>query len=98
MAWNEKRSKERVNANDFSDFDLNVQDLARTMDFTNLGRKDVRRAKGVHLYVDVPNFHRVVVHGSVLPLEWLKVSVDPRVDAPAGESAFGPFSWGRVAP
>lgn len=60
MAWNEKRSKERVKANDFSDFDLNVQDLARTMDFTNLGRKDVRRAKGVHLYVDVPNFHRAV--------------------------------------
>lgn len=51
-----------------------------------------------HPYYDVPNFHRVVVHGSVLPLEWLKVSVDPRVDAPAGESAFGPFSWGRVAP
>jgi class 3 adenylate cyclase len=60
MAWNEKRSKERVKANDFSDFDLNVQDLARTMDFTNLGKKDVRRAKGVHLYVDVPNFHRAV--------------------------------------
>ncbi|RLS36129.1 MAG: hypothetical protein DWH78_09325, partial [Planctomycetota bacterium] len=60
MAWNEKRSKERVKANDFSDFDLNIQDLARTMDFTNLGRKDVRRAQGVHLYVDVPNFHRAV--------------------------------------
>lgn len=60
MAWNEKRSKERVSANDFSDLDLNVQDLARAMDFTNLGKKDVRRAKGVHLYVDVPNFHRAV--------------------------------------
>jgi class 3 adenylate cyclase len=30
------------------------------MDFSNLGRKDVRRAQGVHLYVDVPNFHRAV--------------------------------------
>ena len=60
MAWNEKRSKERVKANDFKDFELNVQDLSRSMDFTNLGRKDVRRAKGVHLYVDVPNFHRAV--------------------------------------
>jgi len=30
------------------------------MDFRNLGKKDVRRAEGVHLYVDVPNFHRAV--------------------------------------
>ena len=60
MAWNEERSKERVKANDFSDLDLNVQAFARAMDFTNLGKKDVRRAKGVHLYVDVPNFHRAV--------------------------------------
>ncbi len=38
MAWNEKRSKERVKANDFRDEDLNVQDLSRSMDFSNLGR------------------------------------------------------------
>lgn len=60
MAWNEERSKERVKANDFKDFELNVKDLSRSMDFSNLGKKDVRRAKGVHLYVDVPNFHRAV--------------------------------------
>ncbi|MBI2480916.1 MAG: adenylate/guanylate cyclase domain-containing protein, partial [Planctomycetia bacterium] len=60
MAWNEKRSRERVKKNDFSDFEVNVQDLSRSMDFTNLGKKDVRRAQGVHLYVDVPNFHRTV--------------------------------------
>jgi len=60
MAWNEKRSRERVQKNDFSDFEVNVQDLSRTMDFSNLGKKDVRRAVGVHLYVDVPNFHRAV--------------------------------------
>lgn len=60
MTWNEKRSKERVKANDFEDFELDVQDLSRSMDFSNLGKKDVRRANGVHLYVDVPNFHRAV--------------------------------------
>ncbi|MCO8125128.1 hypothetical protein NHH03_25555 [Stieleria sp. TO1_6] len=60
MAWNEKRSRERVKKNDFSDFDINVQDLSRSMDFNKLGKKDVRRAEGVHLYVDVPNFHRAV--------------------------------------
>lgn len=60
MAWNEKRSRERVKVNDFSDFEVNVRDLSRSMDFSNLGRKDVRRAEGVHLYVDVPNFHRAV--------------------------------------
>jgi class 3 adenylate cyclase len=60
MAWNEKRSKDRVRRNDFSDFEVNVEDLSRSMDFSNLGTKDVRRAQGVHLYVDVPNFHRAV--------------------------------------
>lgn len=60
MAWNEKRSRERVQKNDFSDFEVNVRDLSRSMDFSTLGKKDVRRAQGVNLYVDVPNFHRAV--------------------------------------
>ena len=60
MAWNEKKSRERVEKNDFSDLAINVQDLARTMDFKSLGKTDVRRAKGVHFYVDVPNFHKAV--------------------------------------
>jgi len=33
----------------------------------------------------VPNFHRITVHGKTLPLEWLKLTVDP--------SAPGVFSW-----
>ena len=45
---------------------------------------------------NVPNFHRVVVHGSVTPLEWLKLVVDPGVNAPAGANAFGPFAWHRM--
>jgi hypothetical protein len=44
----------------------------------------------------VPNFHRIVVHGSTFPLEWLKVTFKPGVDAPASPNAFGPFSWERV--
>jgi hypothetical protein len=47
---------------------------------------------------NVPNFHRVVVHGSTFPMEWLKMSVDPKLNAPAGANAFGPFSWARVQP
>src|SRR5581483_6130027 len=31
-----------------------------------------------HPFYDVPNFHRIVVHGSSFPLEWLKLSIDPR--------------------
>jgi hypothetical protein len=42
---------------------------------------------------DVPNFHRIVVHGSTFPLEWLKLVVDPSANAPNGDNAFGPFSW-----
>jgi hypothetical protein len=49
-----------------------------------------------HPYYDVPNFHRIVVHGSTVPLEWLKLTVDPQADAPASATAFGPFSWQRI--
>lgn len=47
---------------------------------------------------DVPNFHRVVVHGSTFPLEWLKLTVNPRVNNAAGPNAFGPFAWERIQP
>lgn len=60
MGWNEERSRKRVKDSDFHDFEVDVQDLRRTMDFHNLGTKDVRRAEGVHLYVDVPGFHDAV--------------------------------------
>jgi hypothetical protein len=44
------------------------------------------------------NVHRVVVHGSTEPLEWLRLTIEPGVNAPASASAFGPFSWERVMP
>ena len=47
---------------------------------------------------NVPNFHRVVVHGSTTPLEWLKLSIDPAATAASGPNAFGPFSWQRMQP
>ncbi|MBW4519624.1 MAG: metallophosphoesterase [Scytolyngbya sp. HA4215-MV1] len=47
---------------------------------------------------DVPNFHRVVVHGSTFPLEWLKLTIDPRANNAPGPNAFGPFTWERVQP
>jgi hypothetical protein len=37
---------------------------------------------------DVPNFHRITVHGKTLPLEWLKLTIDP--------SAPSVFSWERM--
>jgi hypothetical protein len=49
----------------------------------------------IHPSYNVPNFHRVVVHGSTFPLEWLKLTIDPRGDSPNGPNAFGPFSWER---
>ncbi|PYR35133.1 MAG: hypothetical protein DMF89_01170 [Acidobacteria bacterium] len=51
-----------------------------------------------HPYYNVSNFHRIVVHGSTLPLEWLRVSITPRVSAPRGGNAFGPFLWQRIQP
>jgi hypothetical protein len=49
-----------------------------------------------HPGYDVANFHRVVVHGSTVPLEWLKLSVNPAASSPATANAFGPFSWERL--
>jgi hypothetical protein len=46
---------------------------------------------------DVKNFHRVLVHGSLAPMEWLKLSVKPGVsEGRARASSFGPFSWQRM--
>jgi hypothetical protein len=51
---------------------------------------------GLHpQFYEVPNFHRVVVHGSTSPLEWLKLTVNADRHAAASSNAFGPFSWAR---
>lgn len=50
----------------------------------------------VHPGYDVPNFHRIVVHGSTFPLEWVKLTIDPGSDDPTGSDSFGPFSWQRM--
>jgi hypothetical protein len=49
----------------------------------------------MHPGYDVENFHRIVVHGSTFPLEWLKLTIDPSQHSPARANAFGPFSWAR---
>jgi hypothetical protein len=51
----------------------------------------------LHPGYDVRNFHRVVVHGSTLPLEWLRLTIRPGTKG-SGASAFGPFSWERIQP
>jgi hypothetical protein len=50
-----------------------------------------------HPYYNVPNFHRIVVHGSTFPMEWLKLTIDPRATSTNEPSAtsWGPFSWTR---
>jgi class 3 adenylate cyclase len=60
MAWDEQRARQRVMKHDFSDLEVNVADLSRERDFHTLGTKDVRRARGAHLYADVSNFHDAV--------------------------------------
>ena len=49
-----------------------------------------------HPSYDVSNFHRVTVHGSTTPLEWLELTVDPSANHPATDTAFGPFAWQRM--
>ena len=50
-----------------------------------------------HPFYDVRNFHRIVVHGSTFPLEWLKLTIDDRPGPPDQPTAtsWGPFSWVR---
>ncbi|MFA5982865.1 MAG: metallophosphoesterase [Methylococcaceae bacterium] len=47
---------------------------------------------------DVSNFHRLVVHGSTFPLEYLRLTINPRAKNDDSDSAFGPFNWERVQP
>ena len=57
------------------------------------GQTSCASTAGNHSGYDVANFHRIVVHGSTTPLEWLKIQV---LDGtPASTSSFGPFSWTR---
>jgi hypothetical protein len=51
-----------------------------------------------HPFYNVPNLHRLTVHGSTFPLEWLRLTVDPRADSASSSTAFGPFSWERIQP
>jgi hypothetical protein len=40
----------------------------------------------------------MVVHGSTFPLEYLRLTVDTRVNQAPSATSFGPFTWERVAP
>lgn len=48
---------------------------------------------------NVTNFHRIVAHTNPgNPMEYLKLTIDPSLNASNGSNAFGPFSWTRVKP
>jgi hypothetical protein len=51
----------------------------------------------LHPGYDVPNFHRLVVHGSTTPLEWLRLTIATGTQG-TGPNAFGPFAWQQVRP
>ena len=53
-------------------------------------------AWNAHPFYNVPNFHRIVVHGSTFPLEWLKLTIDPNANYKSTATTFGPFGWQRM--
>jgi hypothetical protein len=59
------------------------------------GEVSCANESSVHPGYNVANFHRIVVHGSTFPLEWLRLTVQPSANYPAGANASGPFSWQR---
>ena len=52
----------------------------------------------IHPGYEVANFHRIVVHGSTFPFEYLRVAINTRHPPAAGANSFGPFSWERIQP
>ncbi len=48
-----------------------------------------------HPSYDVANFHRLTVHGSTVPLEYLRLTAGTK-SKPSTPTSFGPFSWQRV--
>jgi hypothetical protein len=42
---------------------------------------------------DVANFHRLVARKSTFPLEYVRMTIDPRANNATTDTAFGPFSW-----
>jgi hypothetical protein len=40
---------------------------------------------------------RDVVRGSTLPLEWLKLTIDPNANYQVTATTFGPFAWQRMS-
>jgi hypothetical protein len=70
-----------------------------TQDSTCYTEKDpcAKDAWVQHPYYQVPNFHRIVVHGSTFPMEWLRLSIDPRAawENASTPTSWGPFSWQR---
>ena len=55
-----------------------------------------RQAWNSHPSYDVANFHRVVVHGSTTPLEYLRLTIDPKAHNASTATTFGIFSWQRL--
>ena len=51
-----------------------------------------------HPNYNVSNFHRVVVHGSTEPFEWLRLTITPGTTHDTTENSFGPFTLERVQP
>jgi hypothetical protein len=48
-----------------------------------------------HPSYDVANFHRITVHGSTVPLEYLRLTMTPGGHSAPSPTSFGPFSWER---
>lgn len=48
-----------------------------------------------HPQYNVANFHRIVVHGSTVPLEYLRLTANKKT-RPSTATSFGPFTWQRV--
>jgi len=44
------------------------------------------------------NSKNTLTLGSTEPLEWLRLTITPGVNASPSANAFGPFNWTRVLP
>lgn len=78
--------------------DCKIESGANTVSCAGVVTGTTMDAWDTHPGYDVPNFHRLVVHGSTFPLQYVRLTVDPNANYAASESKFGPFSWTRAIP
>ena len=63
MGWNQETVEKRIKNKDFKSSEIEITELTKEMDFSNLGKKEVKNCENcTHTYVDISNFNEVATN------------------------------------